>query len=48
MDAIKHACEKLGGKVWVESVVGQGTVLFLEVPYITEFKKDSSSVPAAA
>jgi two-component system chemotaxis sensor kinase CheA len=34
MDAIKHAAEELGGRVWVESVYGKGTSLFVEVPYI--------------
>ncbi|MGE5086048.1 MAG: ATP-binding protein [Bacillota bacterium] len=36
MDAIKHAAEELGGRVWVESSLGQGTSLFVEVPYITD------------
>lgn len=48
MDAIKHAAEALKGRVWVESVLGQGTTLFVEVPYLTEVKKDSATTPAAA
>ncbi|WII73800.1 ATP-binding protein [Bdellovibrio sp. 22V] len=40
MDAIKVAAEELQGRVWVDSTVGQGTTLSIEVPYITEFKKD--------
>jgi len=47
MDAIKTAAEALQGQVWVESALGQGTMLFIEVPYITEFKKDAK-LPAAA
>ncbi|MGZ3773080.1 MAG: ATP-binding protein [Pseudobdellovibrionaceae bacterium] len=41
MDAIKHAAEELHGRVWVESKVGEGTKLFIEVPYLTELKKVS-------
>ncbi|HWU43143.1 MAG TPA: ATP-binding protein, partial [Bdellovibrio sp.] len=37
MDAIKQAAEELGGRVWVESELGKGTSLFVEVPYITQF-----------
>ncbi|WP_373997697.1 ATP-binding protein [Bdellovibrio bacteriovorus] len=48
MDAIKVAAEDLQGRVWVESKVGVGSTLFVEVPYITEFKKDSRKTPAAA
>lgn len=40
MDAIKYAAENLEGRVWVESVVGTGTTLFVEVPYVTELKKN--------
>lgn len=47
MDAIKVAAEELGGRVWVESTVGQGSTLFVEVPYITEFQKDKK-LPTAA
>lgn len=36
MDAIREAAIKLGGKCWVESSLGQGTSIFIEVPYITE------------
>ncbi|MGZ3768965.1 MAG: ATP-binding protein [Bdellovibrio sp.] len=41
MDAIKHSAENLGGRTWVESTVGQGTTLFIDVPYITETKINS-------
>jgi two-component system chemotaxis sensor kinase CheA len=34
MDAIRYAAEALGGKVWVRSVVGKGTELFVHVPWI--------------
>lgn len=47
MDAIKNAAEDLQGRVWVESVLGQGSTLFVEVPYITEFHKEKSIKPAA-
>ncbi|WP_374030545.1 ATP-binding protein [Bdellovibrio bacteriovorus] len=47
MDAIKVAAEELAGRVWVESTVGQGSTLFVEVPYITEFQKDKK-LPTAA
>lgn len=47
MDAIKFAAEELQGRVWVESTVGKGTVLFVEVPYITEFKNKSKKLNAA-
>lgn len=36
MDAIKFEAQQLGGKVWVESVAGQGSTLFVEVPYLTK------------
>lgn len=39
MDAIKHEVEKLRGRIWVESLIGKGTTLFIEVPYLTELKK---------
>lgn len=42
MDAIKIAAEELQGRVWVESEVGTGTSLCIEVPYITELKKNSN------
>ncbi|UOF01697.1 ATP-binding protein [Bdellovibrio reynosensis] len=48
MDAIKYAAEELQGRVWVESTVGIGTCLFIEVPYITEFKKDKKKTATAA
>lgn len=37
MDAIKNAAETLAGKVWVESQMGQGTCIHIQVPYLTEF-----------
>lgn len=39
MDAIRIAAEKLGGATWVESTLGQGTHLYIEVPYITELPR---------
>lgn len=48
MDAIKVAAEELQGRVWVESELGKGTTLFVEVPYITEFKKSDKKAPIAA
>lgn len=36
MDAIRVAAEALLGKVWVESKLGQGTSLYIEVPYTSE------------
>lgn len=39
MDAVKTAAELLAGKVWVESKVGSGTSILIEVPYLTEFEQ---------
>ena len=36
MDAILISALNLGGTAWVDSVVGQGTTLTIEVPYIKE------------
>ncbi|WP_413291014.1 ATP-binding protein [Bdellovibrio sp. HCB337] len=36
MDAIKYEVLQLGGKVWVESTLGKGNTLFIEVPYLTK------------
>lgn len=47
MDAILHSAEALGGRVWVTSVLGQGTCLNIEVPYISELKKDTRHLHAA-
>jgi two-component system, chemotaxis family, sensor kinase CheA len=35
MDAIQFAAQKLGGKAWVKSTPGQGTTLFVQVPWLT-------------
>lgn len=40
MDAIQQEVHKLGGKAWVESRLGQGTTLQVEVPYLTEVPKN--------
>ncbi|MBV2167716.1 MAG: PAS domain-containing protein [Bdellovibrio sp.] len=48
MDAIKVAAEELQGRVWVDSELGKGTTLLIEVPYITEFKKTQTKTAAAA
>ncbi|MFS4457533.1 ATP-binding protein [Bdellovibrio sp. HCB2-146] len=42
MDAILNSAQALGGKVWVTSVVGQGSCLNIEIPYISELKKEST------
>jgi len=34
MDAIKQEALKLGGRVWVESISGKGTQLYIEVPFL--------------
>lgn len=47
MDAILHSAQALGGRVWVTSVLGQGTCLNIEVPYISELKKDMRILHAA-
>ena len=39
IDAIKFEAERLKGKAWVESDLGQGTKLFIEVPLIQESTK---------
>ncbi len=49
MDAILISALSLGGTAWVDSVVGQGTTLTIEVPYIKEqLQPRSSSVAKAA
>lgn len=45
MDAISHAAKKLGGRAWVSSTINQGTILWIEVPYLTE---PTASLPKAA
>lgn len=47
MDAIKAAAESLGGRVWVKSQVGQGTELFVEVPYLTSLGCEKKIATAA-
>ena len=34
MDAVKKSAQDLEGKVWVESEVGQGTLLIAELPIL--------------
>lgn len=49
MDAIKNAAELLGGKTWVESKVGEGSKIFVRVPYLTDFESaDGSKTMRAA
>lgn len=36
MDAIRIAAESLGGRCWVESRVGEGSRLFVEVPWLDD------------
>lgn len=43
MGAILVAAQDLGGRAWVESVVGQGSKLFIEVPYLREASRSPSS-----
>jgi two-component system chemotaxis sensor kinase CheA len=45
MDAIAHAAKKLGGRAWVSSLAGEGTILWIEVPYLTE---PAAALPQAA
>lgn len=47
MDAIANAASEIGGKAWVESSLGFGTTLIVEVPYFFE-KKSATVKPAAA
>jgi two-component system chemotaxis sensor kinase CheA len=47
MGAILVAAQALNGKVWVESTLGQGTVLFVEVTFITEFPVSLKTQKAA-
>ncbi len=35
MDAIRTAAKDLGGNAWIESILGVGTTLYIEAPYIT-------------
>jgi two-component system chemotaxis sensor kinase CheA len=41
MDAIATAAKAMGGKVWVKSVLGQGTQLCVEVPWIVSIRKSA-------
>lgn len=36
MDAMKYEAVALGGKIWVESTLGKGNTLIVEVPYMTK------------
>jgi two-component system chemotaxis sensor kinase CheA len=47
MDAIRNAAELLAGRTWVESKVGEGTCICIEVPYLTEFDPSiQKTIPA--
>lgn len=48
MDAILAGAKNLGGKAWVESSLGKGTTLFIEVPYIREISVHKPLVAQAA
>lgn len=47
MDAIKAAAQDLQGHAWVESDLGKGTTLKIEVPYLTDLKALRTSKIAA-
>jgi two-component system chemotaxis sensor kinase CheA len=36
LDAIKYEALQLGGKLWIESTLGAGSTLIVEVPYLTK------------
>ena len=40
MDAILQSAKNLGGRAWVESKLTEGTRLFIQVPWIGDFKKE--------
>lgn len=48
MDAIKIAAKELKGHVWVESELGKGTLLVIEVPYVTNLNSNAKKVSEAA
>jgi two-component system chemotaxis sensor kinase CheA len=49
MDAIKEAANNMKGRAWIESHIGKGTTLHIEVPYIqSEIPTMVQEVPAAA
>ena len=47
MDAISFAAKKLGGKTWVESKLGAGTTLFVEVPFLQSLPETKKIKKAA-
>jgi two-component system chemotaxis sensor kinase CheA len=48
MDAILIAALQLGGQAWVDSVVGEGTTLTIEVPYLLEAPSQRTKLNSAA
>lgn len=48
MDAIKNAADLLAGRTWVESKMGSGTCVCIQVPYLTEFDAALRKIPKAA
>jgi len=39
---VRRILERLGGKIWVESVAGQGTVFFFSLPIVSNDRPESS------